>query len=346
MPAELRGMLLAAGLGKRLRPLTHFLPKPAVPLLNRPLALYCLDLFRTAGIQAIAVNLHHMPESVKQALSGEAESLLYSFEDPILGTAGGIGKIRDFFKSSTIVVANGKIYFEENLSRVIEHHKKSGSAVTMVLVPVTRRDRFNPVLVDAAGNIVTFARSSWDWRQDSKIDPGTGSELSAYVFTGIHILEKEVLDFIPEGRSDTVMDVYPALMKRGYPVRGFISDAFWQEFSTPERYLRNSIELLTRKRLNEASLSNLPASCRKVVAGEDVCISEGAEVEQAVLWNNITISSGCSLRNVIVVDGVRLPENTSVEDAIVTPFQAGFQHQVAASTRMIDGNMIWPLTSD
>ena len=143
MALELRGMLLAAGLGTRLRPLTYFLPKPAVPLLNRPLALYSLDLLRTAGVKKIAVNLHHSPDSVKSAFSGEPESILYSYEDPIQGTAGGIGKIRDFFKGSTFVVTNGKIYCEEDLSRVVAHHRGSGSAVTLVLVPASSQSRFN-----------------------------------------------------------------------------------------------------------------------------------------------------------------------------------------------------------
>ncbi len=346
MALELRGMLLAAGLGTRLRPLTYFLPKPAIPLLNRPLALYSLDLFRAAGIKEMAVNLHHMPDSVKSVLAGEPESILYSYENPILGTAGAIGKIRNFFRGSTFIVTNGKIYCEEDLSRVVEHHRSSGSAVTLVLVPVSSRSRFNPVLVDSQENVVGFARSPRNKNPDSNPGSATGSEIRPYVFTGIHVMEEEVLDFIPDGPCDTVMDVYPKLMEKGFPVRGFISNAFWREFSTPLRYLRNSIELLERKGLTEYSLSELPAKCRNVVAGENVSVHENAEIESAILWNSVSIGSGCSLRNVIVVDGVRLPENTSVEDAIVTRFQADFRDQVKESAEMVGDNVIWPLTSD
>ena len=346
MALELRGMLLAAGLGTRLRPLTYFLPKPAVPLLHRPLALYSLDQFRAAGIKKIAVNLHHMPDSVKSALAGESESILYSYENPILGTAGGIGKIRDFFKGSTFIVTNGKIYCEEDLSKVVAHHRKSGSAVTLVLVPPSPQSRFNPVLLDSQDNVVGFARSLEYSRPDSNPGSASGNEIRPYIFTGIHVLEEEVLDFIPDGPCDTVMDVYPKLMERGFPVRGFVSSAFWREFSTPVRYLRNSIEILERKGLTECSLSELPARARNVVAGENISAHENAEIEGAILWNGISIGSGCSLRNVIVVDGVRLPENTSVENAIVTPFQADFRDQVKESAEIVGDNVIWPLTSD
>ncbi len=346
MGLELRGMLLAAGLGTRLRPLTYFLPKTAVPLLNRPLALYSLDLFRTAGIKEMAVNLHHMPDSVKQALADEPESILYSYENPILGTAGGIGKIRDFFKGSTFIVTNGKIYCEEDLSRVVEHHRRSGSAVTLVLVPVSPRSKYNPVLLNNRNDIVGFARSPGYSNPDSKPGSDSGSEIRPYIFTGIHVLEEEVLDFIPDGPCDTVMDVYPKLMEEGYPVRGFVSSAFWREFSTPVRYLRNSIEILARKGLTECSLSELPAKCRRVVAGENVSVAEDAELENAILWNGVSIGSGCSLRNVIVVSGVRLPKNTSVVDAIVTSLQAGSQDQVNESAQIVGDNVIWPLTSD
>jgi NDP-sugar pyrophosphorylase family protein len=340
-------MLLAAGLGTRLKPLTYFLPKPVVPVLNRPLALYSLDQFRAAGIKELAVNLHHMPESVKQAFASEPESILYSYENPILGTAGGIGKIRDFFRGSTFIVANGKIYCEEDLNTVLEHHRKSGSAVTLVLVPPYPQSRFNPVLLDSQENIVGFARTSWH----SNSEPNTGSErhseVRPYIFTGIHVLEEVVLDFIPEGPCDTVMDVYPKLMEKGYPVRGFISSAFWREFSTPARYLRNSFEILERKGLSEYSHCSLPAECRNVIAGEDISVDKDAHVERTVLWNDVSVGAGCSLQNVIVVDGVRLPTNTSVENAIVTPFRSDFQDQIADfSAEIVESNIIWPLTSD
>jgi NDP-sugar pyrophosphorylase family protein len=288
-----------------------------------------------------------MPESVKQAFASEPESILYSYENPILGTAGGIGKIRDFFRGSTFVVANGKIYCEEDLNTVLEHHRKSGSAVTLVLVPPSPQYRFNPVLLDNQENIVGFARASW--HSNSESDPGSDkdNDVRPFIFTGIHVLDEKVLDFIPEGPCDTVMDVYPKLMEEGYPVKGFISRAFWREFSTPARYLRNSLEILKRKGLNNHSGSALPVGCRNVVAGRDISVAEDAEVECTILWNNVSVGTGSSLQNVIVVDGVELPKNTSVENAIVTPFRTDFQDQIAEfSATIIEGNIIWPLTSD
>lgn len=345
MVPEFRGMLLAAGLGTRLRPLTNFLAKPAVPLLNRPLALYSLDLFRTAGIRRIAVNLHHNPASVRNALSGQPESILYSYEDPILGTAGGIGKVRSFFKGHNIVVTNGKIYFEEDLSRVIQQHRETGAAVTLVLVPVTADNSFNPVLLDNHQNIVGFSRSFRHSNDDLDLKEASGRGVQPYVFTGIHVLDEEVLDFIPDGPCDTVMDVYPRLMTQGYPVKGFISGSFWREFSTPGRYLRSSMEILQRKNLSVSSLSTLPASCRNVIAGANVSVSENSKIEDTILWNDVSIAPSCSVRNAIVVGSVRLPKNTSVENAIVTPSDADSRSHVREPAKVVDGNLFWPLNS-
>ena len=136
-------------------------------------------------------------------------------------------------------------------------------------------------------------------------------------------------------------------MEEGYPVRGFISSAFWREFSTPARYLRNSLEILGRKGLNEFSQSTLPEKCRKVIAGEGILCAEDAEIEGTILWNDVWVGEGCSLQNAIVLDGVRLPTNTSVENAIVTPFQADFRNRIAeSSAEIVDDIVIWPLTSD
>ena len=141
----MRGVLLAAGLGTRLFPLTQRRAKAAIPFLNRPLIEYSLEMLRRAGVQEVAVNLHHLPETVKAALSADDATLHYSFEEQILGTAGAVGKLRRFLEGAPFVVCNAKIYFEQDLSEVLELHRFSDALATLVVAPPAPDSPFNQI---------------------------------------------------------------------------------------------------------------------------------------------------------------------------------------------------------
>ena len=227
-----QGMILAAGLGTRLQPLTLFRAKPAIPFLNRPFVSYSLDLLRRTGIKEIIINLHHLPESIIESIGSQDDAadsprLKFSREETILGTAGAIGRVRDFFSRDPFIVCNGKIYFEEDLSAALRFHQDSGATATLVLVPCRPSDPYPPVFLDEEQNVIRFGSAQ------ERNTPGEG-----YVFTGVHILSRDVLPFIPEGSSDTVKDLYPALMREGHRLRGFVSRAFWCECSSPALYLK------------------------------------------------------------------------------------------------------------
>lgn len=319
MAGTTRGMILAAGLGTRLRPLTYFRAKAAIPFLNRPLISYSLELLRRAEIAEVMVNLHHLPDTVRVAAAGHPMQVSFSFEDEILGTAGCLRKVSDFLGENTFIVSNGKTYFEQNLREALEDHQRSDALVTMLLVPFSAGDPYNPVMLDSEGWVVDFARN-----REPRSDSGTSNHERLCIYTGVQILEPEVLDWIPEGVSDSVNDIYPALMKRGYPIRGFVSDAYWCECSTPGRYLSKSIEVLNLRQWENSSLSNLPEGCRGAIMGEDVHVPPTTQVENSILWSGVSLGAHSSFRSVIITDGVReLPADTHLSDVIVTPLVEG-----------------------
>lgn len=312
----MKGVILAAGMGTRLRPLTLCRAKPAIPFLNRPLIQYSRELLQKAGIREIIVNTHHLPDSVHLAIGEESgvgeeqeiPQITFSHEDEILGTAGAIGKVREALADDSFVVCNGKIYFEEDLTRAIRFHLESQALITLVLVEFSKGDEFSPVLLDRENRILGFGTAG----------PQAGPHKN-YVFTGVHIVDPRALDFFADKPSDTVNDVYPRLIEKGLPVRGFVSDAYWCECSTPRRYLAKSMEVLKRRSRENMTVTKINGHCHRVVAGQSVVVEKETSLEQTVLWNHIRVGRNSYLRDVIVADGVELPPETRLRNAIVTP---------------------------
>ncbi len=340
---KLRGMVLAAGFGKRLRPLTLLRAKPAVPFLNRPLIEYTFDLFRQAGVQEFVINLHHLPKSVFDVVSRYLDApsgkvwnpwILFSDEPEILGTGGGIVRVREFLKDDDFIVSNGKIYFEQDLRPALEFHRRSGAAVTMVLLKHNGHEPFNPVLMDDDGRIRGFA-----------LKTGLSDFRDAYVYTGVQIVSPEFFDFAPPGPSETVRDIYPEMIRKRRKVLGFVSQAVWCECSEPRRYLEESVRML--RRLGGESLFEDAAPegsrLRGVVGGSRVEVAAGCELENVVLWDGAKVGPDSRLRNVIICGGLELPPGIELSDTIVCPPLDLLPGSAMPESRIDEPFLRWPL---
>jgi len=326
-----RGLILAAGLGTRLFPLTLWRAKPAIPFLNRPIINYSLDALRTAGVNQIVVNLHQLPETVLTAV-GAAPDVLFSWEPAVLGTAGAIGKLRKTFANETLILCNGKIFFEQDLTDVIRFHEANGNWVTLVLVPYHSNEPFSPVSIDEEGNIVGFGLK------------GSAQTNLRYIFTGVHVLSPEVFDFIPEGPCDTVRDVYPRLMADRRPVRAFVSQASWSEISTPGRYLSETRRELSSRRLSVLSPEPISVRARGLLAGDHVQIGTDCWLENSIIWDNVHIGSNVTLQRCVVSSCTRLPPSSEFRDAIITPVPRDSDREIANRGARREGDLvIWPL---
>lgn len=332
----MKGMILAAGLGSRLHPLTLFCPKPAVPFLNRPLIQYSLDFLHQAGIRDIIINTHHLPHEIHNAAQLDetetnSQKPVFSHEPEILGTAGAIAKVRDFLDGDTFVVCNGKIYFEERLTDAIHFHQKQKALVTLVLIPHMEKEGFNPVFMDKNNRIVSFK------------SPQKEHSLHPYTFTGVQILDPKILDFLPNKPSDTINDIYPGLIEKGHLIAGFVSQSYWCECSTPQRYLLKSLEVLKKRNIENLFNSPIQASCQGIIAGKFIESQQGSYLENSILWDQISIGRNCSLRSVIVTSGVTLEPTTHLDNAIVTPLPKNIGEQVISGAKIQNNCLIWPL---
>src|ERR1041384_6150757 len=233
----MRAIILSAGYGTRLWPLTEDRTKPAIPILGKPLVGYVAEYLASYGVDEVVVNLHHRPESVRRALGDGSRfgvKLHYVEEPEILGTSGALDNTREFFEQDTFVVVNGKIITDIDLNAALETHRSMNALATLVLLPNTRRERFSVVETEA-GRIRRFGGMPV---------PGETGE-APLMFTGIHILEPRILEYVPRGVfSDSVIHVYPKAIANGEIVAAHVASGKWRELSTLKRYLDISVELL------------------------------------------------------------------------------------------------------
>ncbi len=303
----MKAMILAAGFGTRLWPLTIGQTKPAIPFLNRPLVAYTIEYLKRFGIEDLIINLHHEPDSVR-ASAGDGSRygirIHYSIEEPeILGTSGALDRVRDQLSQETFVVINGKIITDIDLGAAIATHRNLKALTTLVLLSNRKRERFSEVKIAEDSRIVEFAGFP---------DPSLVSDQTPLMFTGMHILEPEIFDYIPRGVfSDSVRDVYPKAMADGKIVAAHVAEGSWRELSTIERYLTISLEFLEREG-------------RSVVMDEGCEIEVGATVERSVLWKRVRVERDARLTECIVGDDVRIPAGAEFKRAAIV--RAGIAH--------------------
>jgi NDP-sugar pyrophosphorylase family protein len=300
----MRAMILAAGYGTRLWPLTEDRTKPALPFLGKPLVGYVAEYLGRYGFRDVVVNLHHRPESVRAALgdgSGFGVRLRYIEEPVILGTSGALDNARRLLDGATFVVINGKIITDINLSDALATHWRSGALATLVLRPNPRRERFSIVLT-RDGMIEGFGGMPAPPASDNVPDKEEDAPL---MFTGIQILEPRIFDYIPRGVfSHSTMDVYPQAIKAGERVVAHVAAGNWYELSTIPRYL-------------EISLALLAEQGRDLDVGERCSISAEADVRETLLWNDVTVEAGARVRRAILGDGVRIGPGEVIEEGAV-----------------------------
>jgi len=283
----MQAILLAAGYGTRLRPYTNIRPKPLFPVVNRLLLHLLLEQLRACDCSPILVNCHHLAAQLQAALTAWPE-VLVQFEPEILGTGGSLRKALDRLDNDPVLVINGDLYHQIDLEQVYHRHLLSKNDVTLALHDYPR---FNNVGV--AGELVrTFGA-------------GAGERLA---FTGIHVVDPEVLEMIPAGGFHHIIDLYQELAVQGRVGYCRVDGVLWRDIGTPADYLQLHAELLAQGQ--EPSGWVIDPAAR---IGADVvldgwgCIGPGA-----------VIGAGARLCRSVVWDGAQVAAGSTWVDAIVT----------------------------
>lgn len=234
----MKAMILSAGLGMRMRPLTEKIPKPLLLIGNRPIIHYTLLFLKKYGVTDVIINLHHLADKMRENLgdgSGFGMKINYSFEPEILGTGGGIKKVEPFLSNNTFVVINGDILIDVDLNDVIRFHKEKKALATMALRHDKDANRYGAIEIDKENRIREFLG----------MIKGADENLTRLMFTGLHILEPRIFSYLPE-KGCINRTAYPEMIKNGEQVFGYVMNGYWRDIGTPEAYSSAEKELKER----------------------------------------------------------------------------------------------------
>ena len=306
----IRALVLAAGLGTRLHPLTLTRAKAAAPVDGEPLVRRTIRWLTGQGLTDLVVNLHHKPETIA-AVVGDGSDLgarvRYSWESPVLGSAGGPRHALPLLVDGgpgTCVLVNGDTLTSVDLAAMIDQHRRTGADVTMALIPNPRPDKYGSVLLDEHHAITGFTRRG----------------VEGFHFVGPQVIEAEVFLPLADGvPSETVQSLYPQLIaRRRGSVMGFVSDAAFHDIGTPADLLETSLRL--------AAADGRPDRPKW---GRDVRVAPSARVTRSVLWDDVTIEDGCEIDGCVIADHVTIP--------------AGARYRRSAIVRTGDTLLVQPL---
>ncbi len=348
LAANCTAMVLAAGYGTRLEPLTSTRAKAVVPFLNRPLLDYTLDWLRRCGFTRAVINLHHHPESVRARYRERhfGIDVHFSVEEPILGTAGGPRTLLDRLGARVLIV-NGDVVTTIAPGPLWQHHSSSGALATMALHAGPGGRQYPGIEIDDDGGITHIP------------GVGTGASVGAAAgcFTGIHIVEREVLDLIPEGTYCGVVDpIYGRLLEERLPLHGVVVPGSWYEIGTPARYLSCQLEALRREEfplafegyrrivpggyvrglvswfragmrppfmLDQQVELEEGALIEGVIAGSRAYVGYGATVRDSVLMKRAWIGTGAHVERCIVLEDAVVPSGARRVDEVIAPEAGG-----------------------
>ncbi len=286
---------MAAGFGARLRPLTESRAKPAIPVAGEPIARRIIRKLVAAGVTQITMNLHHLPHTIAAAVGDGSDMgarVRYSWEQPmVLGGAGGPRQALDILGAETFLVVNGDTLTDVSIDRVWDEHLRSGTLVTLALVPNVKPLQYGGVRLSADGAVTGFVRS------------GPAAE-GSFHFIGVQAVSRHAYDAVAPGSVEqSIGGIYDRLIaEQAGTVRGVVVEADFWDVGTIADYWTTSMAF---------------ASDEQPCVGSRVHVSPSAQVTRTILWDDIDIGDHAVLDECIVTDGVRVPDGSVHARAIL-----------------------------
>ncbi len=298
-------MVLAAGLGTRLKPITFELPKPMVPVLDRPVMAHIVGMLGRQGFDQLITNVHHYPDTIRGYFGDRLE---YRHEDELLGTAGGVRNVADFFGDDPVVIISGDALTDLDLNALVERHRATGGVATLTVKKVTETSEYGVVIHDEDGRIQGFQEK-----------PPAEEALSELANCGIYCFTSEIFDYFPdEPFADWADDVFPVLLDNDVPFYVHEIDDYWNDVGSLDELRQGTWDALHGK---------LRIEVTGAAVGEDAVVGDGSsldevEVVSGPVWVGAQVSFGPGVRlmgPVAIGDGCEIGEGASLRESIVFP---------------------------
>lgn len=360
----MQAIIMAGGEGSRLRPLTCDIPKPMVPLVNKPVMEHTVDLLREVGWNDIGVTLQYLPQEIIDYFGNGSRfnvKMQYFIEDIPLGTAGSVKNASKLIKD-TFLVISGDALTDFDLKRALAFHKEKGSWATLILKQVNIPLEYGVVITEPGGGITRFLEK-----------PGWGEVFSDTVNTGIYILEPQVLDYIPPNKKfDFSKDLFPLLMEQGKPMYGYQAEGYWCDIGSLEQYHQANIDIMLGKagikglRENRAAeniwlgknvrISDKAQIQGPVIIGDNCVIGDNARigpfavlgshckvganasVARSVLWNGVSVGPVAQVKGAVLCSQVTVQARSSIFEGAVL----GDRVMVESMVKVRPGVKVWP----
>ncbi|TES91501.1 MAG: NDP-sugar synthase [Candidatus Cloacimonadota bacterium] len=297
--------ILAAGKGTRLLPVTNFLPKPLLPIVTRPLLENIILSLEKQGIEKLCINVHHLKDKIVDFLQRRqyAMEIAVSIENRILGTGGGLGRMRRYIKGENFVVYNGDIVTDINIREAYRFHMGNKAVATLL---IQRKKGSKDIQMEKDGRIINIAERLRPNRKGQEV----------FDFTGVAILNSKIFNFLPEDDFYNIVDAYVELIRMEKNIFGFVcGNNYWLDIGTKENYLlvHKDILLESKNILCNFSLSSSPFFVDKgsqvskkaqlsgfVSIGRNSLIGDNVQLENCVIFDNTVIDDGKNYRNCII----------------------------------------------
>lgn len=295
-------LVLTAGLGTRLRPLTDLLAKPALPVAGKPLVSRILESLARQGVTDAVLNLSHLPSTITSIVGDGSQFGLrvrYSWEQPVLGSAGGPRHALGVIGAPRFLIVNGDTLTDVSLGDLARAHAASGAAVTMAMVPHPAPDRYGGVSVGGDGRVLRF--SGRKERPDGEL----------WHFIGAQVVEASVFAGLPDNEpAESVGGVYRELVQAG-KVHAFRSDAMFRDIGRPQEYLETTF-----------AVARDEGATRDVVVERGAEVADGAQLDRVIVWDGSRVPADARLTDCVVA-GATVPAGTAVGNSCIVPGETG-----------------------
>ncbi len=308
----MKAVVMAGGFGTRIQPLTNSIPKPMLPVVNRPMMEHIIVKLRDElGIKDFVILLYFKPEVIKDYFKDGSDwniNIEYVLPNDDYGTAGAVKCAQEYLKDENFIIVSGDLVTDFDFKKIVSFHKKKDSKLTITLTPVEDPLQFGVVITDRNDKIIKFLEK-----------PGWGEVFSDTINTGIYILEPEILDFIPKDENfDFAKDLFPLLMARGIDLWGCSIEGYWRDVGNPKSYREVHKDILHGK-----VKVKIPAIKEEFKEGvlykedKNIKIEEGQIKGIVVIGKDCKISKESKLENVVIGDRVEIKEDSQIKESVI-----------------------------